>query len=349
MDGKPVNSAMQTLGYDNSNWTANETPDDTSLRVSQAFFNYYFGENNEFMFSAGRRPATEGYPAHFRAGDEHANSPLAHLINLEFDGMSLQIKNDFFAQKSEKFEEWGTWLKFCAGRGYSPNSGKFTQYPYDKDDSLKINDFFGMIFVPYDDGQYALWTETVKAWNVKGMYDTDKDKKPDTMKDAGDYFGFNAVFKAAGIGDGINDYLDDTNAFISFALSKTIPHNNNMLGSDDSKTGTSWWIGADMPAGDDGRWGFNFIKGSKYYRSMTYAEDTLIGSIAAVRGKAYEVYYNGVIIPHLTWGVRATIIKYDYTGSNAFFGDDGTPVDVDNMQTAIKDAKDIRAYIRYNF
>jgi hypothetical protein len=354
--GMNGNRNATVLGYDNSNWTANETPDDTNIRVKEAFFNYHFGPNNALMISAGRRPATEGFPANYRAGDEHANSPLAHLINLEFDGISFKIGNDIFANMSDKFSEWGTWVKLCAGRGYSPNSGKFSQYPYDKDESLKINDFAGFIIVPYDDGQYGLWTETVKAWNVKGYIDTNNDGTPDTMKDVGDYFGFNAVFKANGIGEEINDFLDNTNAFISFALSKTIPHGERMLGTTDGKTGTSWWIGADMPGffnEDNDRMGFNFVKGSKYWRSMTYAEDTLVGSIAAVRGKAYEVYYHHQIIPHLTAGVRATLIKYDYTGSDAFFGDAGTPVDVDSAQAkamgAIKDAKDIRVYIRYNF
>jgi len=358
MDGK---SNPTVLGYDNSNWTANETPDDTNIRVKEAFFNYNFGPDNALMFSAGRRPATEGYPANFRAGDENANSPLAHLINLEFDGFSFKIGNEIFANMSEKFSDWGTWVKLCVGRGFSPNSGKFSKYPYDKDDNLKINDFAGFIIVPYDDGQYALWTETVKAWNVKGYIyqgDINKNGKIDeedyVMNDVGDYLGFNAVFKATGIGEDLGDFFDNTNAFISFALSKTDPKENRMLGSTDKKTGTSIWVGADMPGVKDAdRWGFNYVHGSKYWRPMTYSEDTLVGSIAAVRGNAYEVYYHHQIIPHLTLGARATLIKYDYTGSEAFFGDFGAPIDVDSPQAqamgAVKDAKDLRVYIRYNF
>ncbi|NPA10682.1 MAG: DUF3373 domain-containing protein [Epsilonproteobacteria bacterium] len=340
------------LGYDNSNWTANETPDDTTLRVSQAFFNYFFGDG-KYMFSAGRRPAVTGYPAHFRAGEANPNSPVAHLVNMEFDGMSLEIKNDAFAEISDKFSDWGTKLKFCFGRGFTPNSGKFSQYPYDKDDNLKINDFAGFLFIPYDDEQYSVWIETIKAWNVKGykFVDTNGDGQPDSanMTDVGNYFGINAIFKAAGVGDGINDFLDDTNAFISFALTQTDPNKNGMLGTTDSKVGTSIWVGADMPAGEDGRFGINYVHGTKYFRSMTYGEDTLIGSIAATRGNAYEVYYNGNIIPNLTYQLRATYIKYDYTGSNAFFGDFGAPMDVDDNPNAIKSAKDIRVYIKYNF
>jgi hypothetical protein len=296
------------------------------------------------MFSAGRRPATMGYPAHFRAGEANPNSPIAHLINMEFDGISFQIRNEAFSEISDKFSDWGTWFKVCIGRGVSPNTGKFSPYPYDKNG--KINDFAGFIFVPYDDSQYALWLQAVKAWNVEGMIDKNN---PNSMAVVGNAYGVNALFKATGIGDGISDFLDDTNAFISFAMTQTDPNKNGMLGTTDSKIGTSIWVGADMPAGDDSRFGFNYVHGTKYFRPMTYGEDTLIGSIAATRGNAYEVYYNKTIIPNLTCQVRATYIKYDYTGSNAFFGEFGAPVDVDNDPNAIKSAKDIRVYIKYNF
>jgi len=331
-----------TLGYDNSSWTADETPDDTNLRVKEAYFNYFFGEDNSYMFSAGRRPATEGYPANLREGDR-AKSPIAHLVNMEFDGFSFWIRN---SAMPESLQDYGTSIKFCAGRGISPNTGKFSQYPYDKNG--KINDFAGFILIPYDDGQYSVWTETIKAWNVIG-YDNNNN-----LTSVGGYFGFNAIAKADGIGDGISDFLDDTKAFFSFALSKTSPNSNGELGTTDSKTGVSFWVGADMPANEDGdRFGINLIHGSKYWRSMTYGEDTLIGSIAATRGNAFDAYYIKTIIPNLTASLRATYIKYDYTGSNAFFGEDGKPYDVDSTQAknmgAVKDAMDIRAYIRYNF
>ena len=103
-----------------------------------------------------------------------------------------------------------------------------------------------------------------------------------------------------------------------------------------------------MPAGDNGRFGVNFVKGSKFWRSFTYGEDTLVGSIAAVRGKAFDVYYTKEIIPHLTASLRYSVIKYDYPGSDAFFGDMGDPTNPYNMPYVEK-ATDIRAYIRYKF
>jgi hypothetical protein len=356
-----MNDEEQYSPYQNIPWVANETPDDLNLRLKQAFFNYFFG--NGFMFSAGRRPSTEGFPANLREGDA-PNSPLAHLINMEFDGFSFEIGNSVFGRLNSKFLNWGTWIKFCAGRGYSSSKGI---WPYDgspaySKDTFSNTDFAGFLFIPYDDGQYSLKTETIWAWHMKGYnFATPTDALNAqngksfnvSMQDLGNYFGENIVFEAQGIGDDgfqsewLNNFLDDTTAFISYAFTKTHPKSGKqMLGSTSPKFGSSIWIGADMDGfRPNDRWGFNFVHGSKYYRAMTYAEDTLVGSIAAVRGNAYEVYYNAQIIPHLTAGLRYTYIRYQHSGSNGFFGISGSP---DNP-VYVQKATDIRAYIKYKF
>ena len=337
-----MNNEQQYSPYQNISWVANESPDDTNVRVKEAFFNYFFGPENGLMFSAGRRPATEGFPENLIYND-HANSPLAHLVNIEFDGFSFMVSNSVFSDWSDKFSDWGTWVKLCAGRGYSSSKGKWPNDgspAYSKDD-LGITDFAGLIFVPYDDGQYALWTETLWAWNLKGL------NKSGQMDNLGDFFGEDINLKAVGIGDGISDFLDNTTAFIDFAFTKTMPYSGKqMQGSTDSKTGTSIWVGAQMPGiGDDDTWGFNYVHGTKYFRPMTYGEDTLVGSIAAVRGNAYDLYYNRQIIPHLTAGLRATYLNYNSSGSEAFFGIGSNP----NQADYINKAYDIKAYIRYKF
>ena len=336
-----MNSNDANSQYNNISWVANETPDDTNIRIKEAYFNYWFGEDNGYMFSAGRRPATNGYPANLREGDR-AESPVAHLVNMEFDGFSFLITNTAMSNWSDKFSDWGTSLKFCAGRGYSSSNGKWPAngVAYSKD-NLGITDFAGFILIPYDNGQYAIWSENIWAWNMKGYNTSGK------MDDLGNYFGSNLLFKADGIGDSISDFLDDTKAFVSLAVSKTSPFSGKqMLGASDSKFGESVWVGADMPGiGDNDRWGVNFVAGSKYWRNMTYGEDTLVGSIAAVRGQAYDIYYNKQIIPHLTTGLRATFLKYNNAGSEAFFGVGSNP----EQPNYVEKATDIRAYIRYNF
>jgi hypothetical protein len=328
-----------TLGWDNSNWTGNETPDDTTLRVKEAFFNYFFGEDGQYMFSAGRRPAVGGYPANLRENDP-ATSPVAHLVNMEFDGFSLWIKSDAMGSLGE---DYGTNIKFCFGRGYSSNQGKFNQtgIAYSKSD-LPSMDLGGFLLIPYNDDQYSVWWESIYAANVQGSVD-----QKGTMDNLGNFFGNNIIFKADGVGDEISDFLDDTKAFVSVAWTTTKPDSGkSMLGSTDSKTGYSLWIGADMPFGEDGdRMGVNVVHGSKYYRAMTYGEDTLAGSIAAVRGTALDAYYNTSLTEHLTANFRATYFAYTDAGSEAFFGTGGKPDQADYVETAT----DLRAYIRYNF
>jgi hypothetical protein len=181
------------------------------------------------------------------------------------------------------------------------------------------------------------------------------------FKDFGDLDLATIMFKAEGIGDEINDFLDNTTLFVSWAGSKTHPNKGmRMLGDTESHTGTSVWIGAQMPAliTEEGRFGIEWNKGSKYWRSVTYAEDTMIGSKIAARGTAIEAYYIQPLTKALSFSLRYTKINYDYTGSNAFFGEDGTPVsiaeynayaDTMGISHAVEEATDIRAYIRYRY
>jgi hypothetical protein len=325
----------------NNDWTANETPDDNTVRVKEAYFNYFFGPDNGLMFSAGRRPATEGFPANLRE-DDRPESPLSHSINMEFDGFSFRIGAPVFAKLSDKFEYWGTSLKFCAGRGASDVIGRGTAngVDYTKRPDKNNNDLIGVFFVPYDDSQYSLKTSTAWVRNVGG-YDN-----KGNMITVGNFFIEDITLAAIGIGDGISDFLDDTTAFASYAYSKTDPKDYKMLGSNDKKSGHSILVGADMPAFDDDRFGVSFAKGSKYWRSFTYGEDTLAGSMAAVRGNAYDVYYTHHIIPHFSAQVRYTYMKYNYAGSDMFFGDYGNP---DSTNPYVKTAKDLRLYVRYKF
>jgi hypothetical protein len=132
-----------------------------------------------------------------------------------------------------------------------------------------------------------------------------------------------------------------------------------MLGSTESQTGYSYWIGTQFPSliSDEGRWGAEFNHGSQYWRPITYGEDTLIGSKIAARGNAYELYFTEPLVKDiLSFQLRYTYIDYDYSGSNGFFGStSGTPMSMADAITSgygavtVDKAQDIRAYLRYKF
>ncbi len=359
-------------GFNYFDWIVNETPNPSGeLRVKEAYWLYlgdsFLGTGIPWTASLGRRPSTDGLLVNYRE-DQDPKSPIGHIINTEFDGASFKFK------LGDVTGIPGMYFKLCMGRGmtnarvrYSsikPTSSGTDLYPdeynYKKVWGWNHTDLLGFIFVPYDDGQYSVHTTAFKAWNMPGVVILNPKTYPvqADFQQLGDYYGAAISFLAQGIGDGINDFLDDTNAFVSFAWSKTDPNNGHkMQGSADSKTGTSYLIGVNFPLDaliSGTRMGLEYNHGSKYWRSMTYAEDTLAGSKMATRGNAYDVWINKDLIGKaLTAQLRYTYMDYDYTGSNGFFGDASTPYDIDSLQArqfdAIKKAQDIRVYLRYRY
>ncbi len=123
-----------------------------------------------------------------------------------------------------------------------------------------------------------------------------------------------------------------------------------MLGSRSSERGYSIYTGVQVPGFMQGqRLGLEYNHGSKYWRSFTYGEDTLIGSKLATRGDAYEIYY---IIPlvkkNLTAQLSYVYIDYDNAGSDLFFGQTGNPAGFMGAPYVDK-ASEIKASIRYRY
>jgi len=377
--------------FDAFDWVNNENLADGSLRVRQAYWLYkndsLFGSDVSWTASFGRRPSTNGFLVNLR-DDDKAQSPLGHVINMEFDGASFKFGLDKLTGVS------GMYWKLCLGRGLTNAGGRFQNSGMDytrTDNDVDNTDLAGFIFVPYDDGQYTVETTYYRGFNVPGLYGSNIDYSTGAgvitygFGTVGDMDGAAVSFMANGIGDGISDFLDDTILFASFGWSKTHPDSDltysitggtpwdgtydydGMLGYQNSQTGTSYWLGAQIPAmiTDDGRFGFEFNHGSKFWRPFTYGEDTMAGSKLAARGDAYEVYYTQPLMEGLSMQIRATQINYDYTGSQGFFGQGGQTIAMEDVAAynaglvaqglgnyqidPVEKARDIRFYIRYRY
>ena len=365
-DSANHSQANTNPGYAAFDWVTNENATDNTLKVKEAYWLYmndtFLGTNVPWTASVGRRPSTDGLGINLRENAE-AKSPLSHIVNVEFDGASFKF-DDILPTPGDSF-------KICLGRGLTNATPRFNgDYAVATNDpnNTSDTDMYGFIFVPYDNGQYSLWTNVARADNIIGFSDaytyylmthnnnpTGYTGTDDGFVDVGSLNLYSALFKAEGIGNGISKTLDDTKAFVSWSMSETDPNGNHggMLGTTDSKTGHSIWVGINIPCPltEDGRIGVEWNKGSKYWRPVTYAEDTMIGSKVAARGTAWEVYYNKPLTKALQANLRYTKITYDYTGSNAFFGYDGTPMDINsaNAASSVAEAQDIRLAISYRF
>ena len=355
-------------GFDTFDWVTNENLTNDSLKVREAYW-LWTPTLGDFplTISVGRRPATNGFLVNLR-DDDKAKSPMGHLINMEFDGASIGVKLDKYVP--------GMLAKLCIGRGLTNANARFNQegLDYAEDgDNLDNVDMLGLIFKPYDDGQYSIMTKYYRGYNVPGMVWSDQTGPNPTdavytMQNTGDMDGAGISFKVDGIGDEINDFLDETILFASYAWSQSRPDEversagvlasgmapGAMLGSDEKQSGTSYWLGLQTPNLTGGRFGLEYNHGSKYWRAFTYGEDTMIGSKLAARGDAYEAYWTQPIIDDaFSMQIRYTYIKYDYTGSNAFFGDGGTPMSMSEATAMgmdpVEKAQDLRIYFRYRY
>lgn len=349
--------------FEDFDWIVNENPYDGEVRIRSAYFllryDELFGADIPWTFSLGRRPSTNGHLINLRDDDTPA-SPMGHNINVEFDGASAKFGFEDLTGVD------GMYVKFCAGRGATSANGRFTSAPYASDSNSNNIDLAGLIFVPYDDGQYSIGTQYYYANN---LIDVDNPMNPTGFVNVGSMQALTANFVVNGIGDEISDFLDDTIFFVSGAWSFTNPNKSGggMLGSTEGKTGSSYWVGLQTPSGfsEAGRFGLEYNHGDKYWRSITYGEDTDIGSKVAARGSAYELYYTDYFIEDVfSFQIRYTYIDYDYTGSNGFFGNStGTPMKISdtmmvpngqggmvNIASQVVDtAQDIRFYLRYRY
>jgi hypothetical protein len=353
--------------YETFDWITNENAYDGVVRVRSVYFLYkndtFLGTEVPWTFSIGRRPSANGHLVNLR-DDDVASSPMGHTINVEFDGLSSKFS----------FEDVtgidGMYVKLCAGRGLTNASPRFSPDPYETEDDVPNIDLAGLIFVPYNDGQYGMAMQYYYANNLIDAHNSlNQAEGFDTV---GNLHSFTANITMNGIGDEWSDYLDDTFFFISGAISVTDPKDRSgesasyggidptgMLGSKESQVGYSAWVGLQMPSlmSEDGRWGIEYNKGSAYWRSITYAEDTNIGSKLATRGDAYEIYFTEPLVEDiLSLQVRYTYIDYEYSGSNGFFGNTtGTAMSIEQANAAgygssvVDKAQDIRFYLRYRY
>jgi len=373
-----------TSYFQDFDWYGTQKPGDSSIKLREAYF-LYFGDMGDVPYTAsfGRRPSVDGFMTNLRADNEHPASPVGHNINMEFDGASFKFDFDKVTGIS------GLYFKICLGRGFSNATGSYSMGDsgfnpaYIQDEYNPNMDLAGLLMQLFDNGQYKVMANYFKGWNMMGAnmgytqtgytFDMSGNMNGVAMSpglsgfvDVGDLTGGSLSLQVNGIGDGISDFLDDSIFFLSYAFSQTHPnehlygtinqngsmsYSSGMLGSDKSETGSSVYTGVQVPGVMAGqRLGLEYNHGSKYWRSFTYGEDTLAGSKLAARGDAYEAYYIMPLVgKNLTAQLSYVYINYDYTGSDMFFGQTGTPTDVDTTDGAVKSASDIRLSLRYRY
>ncbi len=342
-------------------------PHGDTIRLERAFFNYK-GDMGPVpvSFSLGRRPSTFGAPLEYRNYSNEDGSPLAHIINWQFDGASLNFGLEDVTGIP------GATFKLCYGVGFESgwgNSYSLSAAQSDVDDVHML----GVISHLFDNGLTNAVFSYAHAWDVTDGFTgmtvmpftvTRADKDADGESEY--YFSPNSggfvsrVEPTTNIGDwdaasllirhNLSEMFADIDVFLSASWTHTNPSGvsenpfyeimgQGLLSSNgdlQSRDGYSIYAGAIFPMPLNGRLGLEYNWGSQYWFNFTGAEDSLVGSKLAVRGQVVEAYYHQPIIGKnffLTLGGQ--YYDYEYTGSGNPLGkpvkiDDATGLDAMN-------------------
>ena len=325
------------------------------LRLERAYFDLKGDWNNmPLNLSLGRRPSTEGSPLEYQNNSMIGGSPLAHIINWQFDGASAS------AGLEDVTGIPGASMKLCWGVGFE--SGYYDDpQPINNVDDVQLAGFIAQL---YDDGLTVATVNYAHAFDITdGFAGTTvppfiATQNPDgTMNfapNSGNYV--SVVNPATEIGDW--DALDllvthnakeslgvDVDVFSSVAWSHTnpsrvsnIPFYNltgqGLLSSNgdlQERDGYSVYSGVRVPVYKGSKLGFEHNYGTKNWFNFTGAEDSLVGSKLAVRGHVFETYFIQPIFDDtffLTLGAR--YYDYQYSGSGNPLG---APVKISDINS----------------
>lgn len=347
-DSTEVKFNQGSLGDVNFDGTTSSLPRGDSVHLERAYFMYNREVGNvPINFSLGRRPATDGPPLEYGEYSMVGGSPVATIINWQFDGASLSFGLEDVTGIP------GASFKLCYGVGFESDWGNATSLNYMASDVEDVH-LLGFISDFYNDGNTNVMFNYAHAWDITDGFtgttvmpftisaaDTNGDgeaeytfaqnsgafiSRLEPMTNIGDWDAATLLLRT-----NLVEFLDyDIDFFLAGSASYTDPSriSNNpfykmmgmgLLSSNgqlETRDGYSIYTGALFPMPLKARLGIEYNHGSKYWFNFTGAEDSVIGSKLAVRGDVYEAYYIQPIF-NKNFFVKAGAQFYDYayTGS----------------------------------
>ncbi len=343
--------------------TTASNPHGNTIRLERAYFVY----DNElgpvpWYISVGRRPSTEGPPLQYKKNlPAEGGSPMAHIINWEFDGASLHF------DLSDVTGVPGSDIKFCYGSAFESQYGTSSAFLSEpKTDDV---DLYGVISDLYE--SYLLSLDTELKLTVNYAYAPDitdgftgltvmpftvsrnETASPTTYtfepneslfvsrveptQEIGDWQAATMLLQANTMGGALD-------LFLSGAWSHTEAENVSenpayeMLGLSllssegelENHDGYSVYAGGRYNLADYGtKLGLEYNYGTKYWFNFTGAEDNLIGSKLATRGHVVEPYViQNISGENFFLRLGAQFYDFEYSGSGNPLGE---PKDVDDV------------------
>jgi hypothetical protein len=319
------------------------TPSDSALYVDRAFVNWNNIGDAPVWFSIGRRPTTDGPPAHFKQGrDERMATPVAYM-DYAFDGISLGYAYPELPGLPPDAFGPGR-VRICYGRGFEAG-------PAVASTGLKDTDFLGISWDVFQKGSRFFNVQSFAAFDMFNVPDNVTFGNPLEMAfDEG-----NGILDRANLGNIYHtsavytDKVASLNYFAAGGWSRTAPRNQDEVGNglltswwdkdyEAAKDGYSAYVGVRYDLADLGlKLGLEYNYGSKNWIAFTPGNDDLYASKLAVRGHVGEAY----MIWSIPGGEKISKFadafirlgyqhyQYEYTGSGFWLGE---PQDINDLK-----------------
>jgi hypothetical protein len=324
-------------------------PHGDTIRLERAYFNYKKDLGRvPTNFSLGRRPSTEGPPLEYINYSLEGGSPLATIINWQFDGASYSLGLE------EVTSIPGAAFKLCYGVGFESDWGNTYSLGNQQPDVDDVH-MFGFIATLFDNDETSAVLNYAHAWDItdgftgltvmpfivtensNGTYTFEQNtggfiSRLEPTTEIGDWDAASLLLRT-----NLTERFDkDIDFFLSGSWSHVDPSQTsqnpyykimgmgllNSYGELENRDGWMVYLGTVFPMPWNARLGLEYNYGSQYWFNFTGAEDSLVGSKLAVRGHVYEGYWHQPIVKDnffATIGVR--YYDYEYTGSGNPMGE----------------------------
>lgn len=301
-------------------------PNSDIVRVDRAYFDWNQIGGSGLYLSVGRRPSTGGPPVEIREGRLRGGTPLGHVVDYQFDGVTVGYA---FGEKMKN----AIW-RFCYGLGYESGFGSGDQLKAPAD-RLKDVHFGGFNFDLYSSDTTFVQATVLRAMRVTDGFNSLVVMPVDPV--TGNASPGPAVMRftpSSNIGDidlaavMFQRTTGPVTAFSSFAGMWTRPENVTtpfgglLTDPFDTPTGHDAWSVYAGLRYDLGKTqiGGEFNHGSQYWFNFTASADEILLSKLSTRGNVYEVYVNQQVGKYGHLRVSGLQYDYEYSGSGWHVG-----------------------------
>ncbi|MBI9092060.1 MAG: DUF3373 family protein [Desulfobacterium sp.] len=353
-DSSGVKFNQGSLGDVTMDGNTASLPHGDTIRLERAYFMYKKDiKDIPVSFSLGRRPSTNGPPLEYGEYDMVGGSPLATIINWQFDGASLSLGLE------DPLAVPGAAFKLCYGVGFEGDWGNSYSLQESQADVEDVH-MVGFIATLFDNDSFSAVLNYAHAWDITdgftgltvmpfvvGKADKNGDGTAEYYfeQNTGGYI--TRMQPSTEIGDwdaasllvrkNLQEETDkDIDLFLATSWSHTDPSaisanpfyeimGMGLLSSNgelEARSGYSIYAGGIFPMPFDARLGLEYNWGSQYWFNFSGAEDSLVGSKLATRGSVYEGYYiQPVFGRNFFVKLGARFYDYEYTGSGNPLGE----------------------------